>query len=259
MLSDLFLSGWGRAIGSLQRWEKVELRFNRIHLPMEGGAVYRSPEESIELRPGHLYFLPNSLARNFGLLPGEEYDHLYIDFQAFPPMTGTVPLEIDFEKDRLIRSICEAFAEVIRDYVTESPEQRKQVRALLEILVRHLRLKYGVGTVENEKIGRAVNFIEENYGKPIGNYQIANAIHVDQRHLIRLFSRYMNVSPYQYLTQCRIEHALIELRRGRSIAETAFVCGYQSENAFRIGFKKVMGCTPGEFIKQNFYYERIKA
>lgn len=259
MLSDLSLSTWGRAPGSLQRWEKAVLRFNRIHLPVEGGAIYRSPEGSVELRPERLYFLPNSLARNFELLPGEEYDHLYIDFQAFPPIMGSTPLEIDFENDRLIYSISAAFATVIRDYETDSPEQKKQVRALLEIIVRHLRQKYGVSTVENEKIGRAVNFIEENYGEPIGNCQIANAIHVDQRHLIRLFTKYMNVSPYQYLTQCRIEHALIELRRGCSIAETAFSCGYQSENAFRISFKRVMGCTPGEFIRQNFYYERIKA
>lgn len=259
MLSDLSLCDWGRAQGSLQRWEKAVLRFNRIHLPVEGGAIYRDAEGTLELRPEHFYFLPNSLAKNFELLPGEQYDHLYIDFQAFPPMTGSEPLEIDFEKDRLIFSISATLASVIRDYEEGSDRQQKQVRAILEIMVRHLRVKYGVKTVENDKIGRAVNFIEENYREPIGNLQIADAIHVDQRHLIRLFTKHMNVSPYQYLTQCRIEHALIELRQGSTIAETAFACGYQSENAFRISFKKVMGCTPGDFIRQNFYYERIKA
>ena len=259
MKSELVLSGYGRAVGSLQRWEKSVLRINRLHIPVKGGALYRDTLGQIKLCEEHLYLLPNSLARNFELLPKTNYDHLYIDFQAFPPILGSTPIEISFDTDDFIFNLCASFALVISKYEPDSSAQRKQVSALLELILRHLRVKYGVVTVKNERIEEAIVYIENNFALPIGNDDIAAALDIDKRHLIRLFNQYMNMTPYQYLTQCRIEHSLSELTRGKRVAEVAESCGYQSENAFRIAFKKTMGCTPGEFIRQNFYYERIKA
>ncbi len=258
MKSELVLSGYGRAVGSLQRWEKSVLRINRLHVPVEGGAVYRDTSGQIKLFKEHFYLLPNSLARNFELLPKTNYDHLYIDFQAFPPILGSTPIDISFEDDDFIYSLCAAFAIVISKYEPDSGAQRKQVSALLELIVRHLRVKYGVATVKNERIEQAIVYIESNFALPIGNDNVADVLDIDKRHLIRLFNQYMNMTPYQYLTQCRIEHSLSELVRGKRVAEVAKLCGYQSENAFRTAFKKTMGCTPGEFLRQNFYYERIK-
>ena len=40
-----------------------------------------------------------------------------------------------------------------------------------------------------------------------------------------------------------------ELRKGKSVTETALSCGYQNENAFRIAFKRIMGCSPTAFFK----------
>ena len=134
-------------------------------------------------------------------------------------------------------------------YDQKSGTQKKQICAILEMLVRHLRVKYGVATVENKKIALAVRYMEEHYADPIGNDDVARELGVDNRHLIRIFSKYMRISPHQYLVQCRIKHAISELRRGKTVSETARLCGYQSENAFGISFKKTMGCTPGEFIK----------
>ena len=258
MKSELVLSGYGRAVGSLQRWEKSVLRINRLHIPVKGGALYRDTLGQIKLCEEHLYLLPNSFARNFELLPKTNYDHLYIDFQAFPPILGSTPIEISFDTDDFIFNLCASFALVISKYEPDSSAQRKQVSALLELILRHLRVKYGVVTVKNERIEEAIVYIENNFALPIGNDDIAAALDIDKRHLIRLFNQYMNMTPYQYLTQCRIEHSLSELTRGKRVAEVAESCGYQSENAFRIAFKKTMGCTPGEFIRQNFYFERIR-
>ena len=258
MKSELVLSGWGRAVGSLETWEKSLLRVNRLHLPVSGGAVYRGTVGPTELKEEHIYLLPNSLARNFELLPKVKYDHLYIDFQAFPPVLGTETVDIALDDDDFISSVCYAFAAVIKTYEPDSSAQRKQIGALLELIMRHLRVKYGVATVKNKKIEQAIVYIEQHFTEQIGNDDIAAELGIDNRHLIRLFNQYMNMPPYQYLTQCRIERSLSELVRGKRVAEVAESCGYQSENAFRIAFKKTMGCTPGEFIRQNFYYERIK-
>lgn len=256
MQNNFVLNHYGRAYGSREQWEKSILCINRLHLPVCGGAIYRDTNGELDLAPEHLYFLPNSFAANFELKQKGVYDHLFIDFQTFPPILGTQPVDIDLSKDDFVKSLTKAWDSVIKSYTAQSSAQTKQVSAILEMLVRHLRVKYGVSTVENKKIEQAILFIEEHYTEPIGNDDIARALHIDNRHLIRLFGKYMHMPPYQYLTQCRIEHALTELRRGKTAAETAELCGYLTENAFRIAFKKTMGCPPGEFMRKIFY-ERI--
>ena len=249
---------YGRALGSLECWEKSILCVNRLHVPVRGGAIYRSADGALELVPGHLYFLPNGFASNFELRQGEIYDHLYIDFQTFPPILGAKPLDIDLQSDRLLELMTSAWAQTMSDYEPQSELQKQQIGALLEMIARHLRVRYGVQTVENKKIEQAILFIEEHYKEPMGNDEIARELHVDTRHLIRLFKKYTHIAPYQYLTQRRIEHSLILLRRGKSASEAAELCGFTTDAAFRVAFKKTMGCTPGEFVRQNFYFERIK-
>ena len=116
--------------------------------------------------------------------------------------------------------------------------------------MRHLQLRYSLKVLENPKIGQAIAYIEQHYAEPIGIEEIAEQLHIDTKYLIRLFRKHMDMPPYQYLSQCRIEHALTELRNGKSVADTAFSCGYQSENAFRIAFKRVMGCSPTVLMKR---------
>ena len=82
------------------------------------------------------------------------------------------------------------------------------------------------------------------------NKTIADELHIDARYLIRLFTKHIGIPPYQYLTQCRVEHGLEYLRNGKNVSETAYLCGYQSENAFRIAFKRIMGYPPKTILKQ---------
>ena len=125
-----------------------------------------------------------------------------------------------------------------------------EVQPILTQIVRHVQLKYNVRTVENPKLDAAIRYIEEHYAEKLHNEDIARVLHIDTRYLIRLFSKHLDMSPYLYLTQGRIEHALAFLREGKSVAETAVLCGYQSENAFRIAFKKMMGASPTHVMKQ---------
>ena len=118
------------------------------------------------------------------------------------------------------------------------------------MIILHLRQKYKVRELENPKLESAIRYIDEHYSENIRNEDIAAALYIDKRSLIRLFNKYMGMSPCQYLTQCRIDHAVGMLRQGKSVTETSSLCGYQSENAFRLAFKRVMGGTPKSILKQ---------
>lgn len=61
------------------------------------------------------------------------------------------------------------------------------------------------------------------------------------------FTRFLGVTPFQYLTEWRIAEARRLLKDRRlSVAAVAERLGYQSEAAFRRTFKRVEGVGPGE-------------
>jgi len=62
---------------------------------------------------------------------------------------------------------------------------------------------------------KALNFIAENYGKPITVKDIAAHVNLSQSRLYRIFMQQVFIPPKQYLTEYRIREArtLLEKRR----------------------------------------------
>ncbi|MBR3894165.1 MAG: helix-turn-helix transcriptional regulator [Clostridia bacterium] len=237
--------------GTMQIWRESLHRCNRIHVPLDGKAYYRDTDGNKLLDTGEAYLLVNSFARNFTLIPENRYYHLYLDFQTLPPLTSRDVQSLDLANDPLSRALLDAVTAIIREndpencrIRSENAEAFAQISGILEVLMRHLQLRYSLHVVKNPKIASAIQYIEEHYSEPLRNEDLAAQLHIDAKYLIRLFRRYMDMPPHQYLSQCRIEHAMTELHSGKSVADTAFACGYQSEAAFRIAFKRITGYSP---------------
>ena len=65
------------------------------------------------------------------------------------------------------------------------------------------------------------------------------------------FTSVVGVAPMRYLQGWRMAVAKDELRRGqRSVAEIAFLVGFQSGGAFSTAFIRTVGCTPTSFAKK---------
>ena len=88
---------------------------------------------------------------------------------------------------------------------------------------------------------------------------LADEMKVHRSSLHRLFLRYQNQSPKEYLTSCRIQKALQMLLNTRSrICEIAQACGFANENYFIKVFRKYLGKTPGEMRREYAARFRIK-
>ncbi|MHC4521523.1 MAG: AraC family transcriptional regulator [Planctomycetota bacterium] len=80
--------------------------------------------------------------------------------------------------------------------------------------------------------------------------EVAEACHVDEAYLCRLFSRFDNQSPYQYLMQLKMAVAAQRLQReGVLIKEVAYELGFSDPFHFSRAFKKVFGLSPAAFRK----------
>ena len=110
------------------------------------------------------------------------------------------------------------------------------------------------------RLVKAKLFIDKNYQENIDLDNIADEACFSKFHFIRLFKSIYGKTPYQYLTQVRIENAKHFLRLNYSVSDTCFMIGFDSITSFTGLFKKSEGKTPSEYQKHSLLrQEKIKA
>ena len=96
---------------------------------------------------------------------------------------------------------------------------------------------------------RTLRYIDEHFREPINEKSIAAALNFHPYYLARLTTRYFGVTPYRYLTQCRVEEAIRLLRTDRTIGDIAAACGFASPSHFSSAIRRETGMSPGELRK----------
>jgi AraC-like DNA-binding protein len=95
---------------------------------------------------------------------------------------------------------------------------------------------------------RGRDFIERNYLSMTSLEAIAKACEVDAPYLCRLFARFHDESPYQFLTRLRMEHASrILLESDASVKSVASELGFKDAFHFSRVFKSVHHVPPSRF------------
>ncbi len=91
----------------------------------------------------------------------------------------------------------------------------------------------------------ALDFIEKNYTNQITIDDMIRDIPISKYHFIRLFRRIIGITPYQYLTNYRINMSKTLLRStNKTVSEIAEMCGFLDTSNFITHFKKHTGQRP---------------
>jgi len=93
-------------------------------------------------------------------------------------------------------------------------------------------------------------YISEHYLEDITVTSIARKLYLTRAKVSALFSKYAGVSPTVYIRELRIDTAKRSLARGSSITEAALSSGFQNIRTFNNTFRRVMGITPSEYLRQ---------
>ena len=100
----------------------------------------------------------------------------------------------------------------------------------------------------SEYAERAVELIRQRYSEVITIDDIMADIPMSKHHFIRVFKRIMGTTPYNYLTNHRINSAKIFLRTtDMSVSEIADKCGFLDTSNFIAQFKKHTEQKPLEY------------
>lgn len=92
---------------------------------------------------------------------------------------------------------------------------------------------------------RAVEFMKENYARRLTLSDLAGAANLSPSYFHAVFKRTLGTTPRQYLLSLRLSHAKSLLRNsGKSIAQIAELCGFETQSYLSYVFQKELHVTP---------------
>ncbi|NDL68577.1 response regulator transcription factor [Anaerotalea alkaliphila] len=136
------------------------------------------------------------------------------------------------------------------------PVSRAEVREVLERILRKLearepRQEVPVLLQGNENVSRIVEYIQASYQDPDLNLTaIAQKFGFNPSYLSRLFKGETGKSLIDYLTEWRMEKAILLARQGSLMYMTAKAVGIPDPNYFGKCFKKYTDQTYTEYVKK---------
>lgn len=134
-----------------------------------------------------------------------------------------------------------------------------QVKQMLFEIMYQLMCKvsFDLPNIANPKsqlLKMVFDYIEHNYMHPITLQDLAAVAHVSREYLCRIFREWVDNTPVGYLNRYRVERSAEFLTKtDRSVSEIAMSCGFSNCNYFDKLFRRLIGCTPGQYRKQQFH------
>lgn len=104
---------------------------------------------------------------------------------------------------------------------------------------------------KTDVITQAQNLIQNNYFDELTTDSIAKTCNISVSYLHKLFKNELNLTPGEYLTNCRISAARdMLINTDMSVNDVAFRCGFSSQSYFSDCFKRKNGISPKDFRKK---------
>jgi AraC family transcriptional regulator len=128
------------------------------------------------------------------------------------------------------------------------------IDSLANVLAVHLLRQYTTskphicvyeGGLPQRQLMQVTEYIHEHLDRDIKLADLAQLLGMSQFHFSYLFKRSLEMPPYQYLLQQRVERAKQLLKQTeRSIMDIALECGFNSHSHLSKQFRQLTGITP---------------
>lgn len=203
---------------------------NRLYYINGGDASYIDKDGAHKFLKGHIYFLPRST--NYRLVQDQNnrLDHLYFDFICIPIPCGTDVVALNTDNDEIISGFIQTLKQFVNKapyYSKESAPYRRYITLTLTMLLEYFHTKYALPFLFDSTLQDSIIYMLEHFSEPISVNEIARRAGYNPKYFIRLFTDAMQITPYQFLRNMRINRALSLIKEGSSISQAAIAVGFQ--------------------------------
>jgi AraC family transcriptional regulator of adaptative response/methylated-DNA-[protein]-cysteine methyltransferase len=99
------------------------------------------------------------------------------------------------------------------------------------------------------RMGRAIRYLSAHYLDQPSLEDAASAVNLSPFHFQRLFTRYVGVSPKNFVGHLTLDHAKSDLAQGKNMLETSLDAGLSGPSRLHDLCLKIEAMTPGDYAK----------
>lgn len=159
--------------------------------------------------------------------------------------TTVIPLEGEFGL-----GVFEQLEQLCQDYKSEKKHKALLKIALLLLSLTEYASEAGIPhPTSGGYIGEVIKYISTHYAEDITIDMLADTFFVSRSKLISDFKKSIGVPIKKYTVFVRISNAQYFLNSGKTISETATLCGFYDNSHFISTFRILTGKTPKEYCK----------
>ena len=104
-------------------------------------------------------------------------------------------------------------------------------------------------------IETVIDYIESHLDEKLDLEKVSEAVHYSKYHLHRMFTNTVGMTIHDYVRRRQLtEAAKLLVFSSKSIIEVAFLCGYESQQAFSSVFKSMYKVPPAQYRDSGTFY-----
>ena len=254
---SIFRCSSKRGIGESMHSHHYHTRFEIYYLT-SGRCHFFIDNRSYDISAGDLILIPEGVIHKTNYGTDEEQARVVLEFSSrFVPesVRAKLPSMIYLFRNPTLSS---DLHEMIRsiDLECKKPDEftfdsiEAKISSLLFFLARN-RVLGGPSLSKNSMIEDVINYIKANFAQDVRLSDVAKSHFVSAEHLSRTFKHDTGFGFNEFLSLIRLQHAehLLKERRGMSISEIAYSCGFNDSNYFSDKFRRTYGISPLKYSK----------
>ncbi|MDO5570569.1 MAG: AraC family transcriptional regulator [Bacteroidales bacterium] len=207
------------------------------------------PKSSYVLNGGRISDLSSELTNNFK--KDDFIEHLFIHFTVGYPYDNIKPQIFVFELEDYLKTKV--------DFICKSlSKQAEKIDFSLFMAVQSLILELFFkmdsniwnNSYKDERVGKAISFIENNLDRNISNEELAQMTYMATNAFARLFKEETGITIQKFIKNKKIKKAcLFLLHTNYSIEMITEKTGFANRYHFTRVFHEITGCSPIEYKK----------
>lgn len=213
----------------------------------EGETIYTSSEKKSISNIENIAILPRG--SNYSWICTKQGHYIVVEFDA--DLTAENIITIPTPKSEIILKL---FKELERAWTLKHKFYKIEALNITYNILTKLLEPYNqyLPSDKQEKIQPALDYIAENYNKPITNDELAELLGISTVYFRKLFTKIIGISPINYIQQFRIKKAKEMLKSDFSkISIISEAVGYPNIYHFSKIFKQTTGLSPTEYAKNS--------
>jgi AraC-like DNA-binding protein len=229
--------------------------FYSLEYVVRGSGQIKLKARTFPLRPGRLFAYGPGIPHHIAGDAGSPLVKYFVDF------SGTQALSLLRSCGLAPGSVSEVFPanslqplldELIQAGLSAHPENARLCAKLLECLSLRINAARapleGAETLAFSTYQQCRRHLEQHYLQLRSLEQIACDCHINNAYLCRLFRRYDQQTPYQYLLRLKMNHAAERLQHSSLLVkQVAQEIGFPDPFHFSRAFKNLLGISPASF------------